>query len=265
LRTEQSAQDLANATRASLAATFSQFGEARLERSISSNPTLWPTTLTSVAIERHGIFDERHPVVLRAHELIPGLPTYYDRLIDLHGYTPERASATYQTLINATPPGVPSAPRVAHLGGEQRPVPPNWPANMPSLELQIVHLGGHPALPRDRQAVLHISGILRAGMFLFQNARAADPIAVLDYARISQISVEGPDTVESRVTLPRLAVGGVLAPAFKKRQARSYLIATTHDSTEVILEVRGRDPWSLRAELSPLLNWINPTQAAVAS
>lgn len=128
---------------------------------------------------------------------------------------------------------------------------------MDPVLLQVAHLGGHPGLsPGQKRLWLYLSGGLSAGVF--SDPRIKHELAVLEWNKVSKLTVEGPDSLGARVTVPRLAAGGIFAFAFKKEQKRSYLVFSTDSGNDVIFEVHGKSIWDLRAALSPLLNWLGP-------
>jgi uncharacterized Zn finger protein (UPF0148 family) len=72
---------------------------------------------------------------------------------------------------------------------------------------------------------------------------------------MSAINVSGPEAVEGRVTLPRAALFGLFSLGMKKETKRSYLELVADTGTR-IFEVKGRNPQELRAELMPVITWV---------
>ncbi len=76
---------------------------------------------------------------------------------------------------------------------------------------------------------------------------------------LSSIEIEGPKTVESRVTAPRAALFGLFSLGLKKTRKRSYLNLKTTIGTR-IFEVAEMTPWELRGYLTPVTDWFSQHQ-----
>ena len=73
---------------------------------------------------------------------------------------------------------------------------------------------------------------------------------------VDTVTVEAADNVKQRVTLPRVAAGGVFALGFKKTYDRSYVIVNATHGEEAIFEITGHDTMSTRAQLGPVTAWL---------
>jgi hypothetical protein len=224
------------------------------------DPNIWHLQIYEAAAAELGISysdAERHPVALRAQELIPGLPTSYDVSISEQNLSPADAAKLYP------PPGyepTPPAAKPPGLLGESHQFPPDPPLDMPSVGLPVTHLGGHPALkPGQKQLWLDIYAGPAALVCL--DRRDEDALAILEWDKVSGLEVEGPDAIQSRVTVPRLVAGGLFAFAFKKQQKRAYVVFSTYAGSDVFFEVSGADVWELRAALSPIVKWLAGSRA----
>jgi hypothetical protein len=155
----------------------------------------------------------------------------------------------------------PFSPRPPGLGGEFRPVPPDPPRPI-DLTFRVCHLGGHPGLRPGEKRLWLWPGASAA--IVFADPRCEREVAVLEYGKVRAMRVEGPDTVQSRVTIPRVAVGGLFAFAKKKQDKEAYLVFEPHVGGEVIFHVSGYTPWELRGALSPLLHWLDGDPATIA-
>lgn len=225
------------------------------------DPTLWHLEIYQATAAELGISysdaTHNHPVALRAQELIPGLPTSYDVSISEQNLSPADAAKLYP------PPGyepTPPAAKPPGLLGESHQFPPDPPLDMPSVGLPVTHLGGHPGLkPGQKPLWLDICAGPAAGVCA--DRRDEDDLAVLEWDKVSGLEIEGPDAIQSRVTVPRLVAGGLFAFAFKKQQKRAYVVFSTYAGSDVFFEVSGADVWELRAALSPIVKWLAGSRA----
>lgn len=226
---------------------------AALETAMAKkNPSVWHASLSQVAAKEIGD-PGNHPATLRAQELIPGLPTHYDRLISERAMSPIQAAHEYAEIMELH--AALAVVEVPGLLGEIHPLPPNPPMAMKFAYLPVTHLGGHPALRSGQKRLwLMLSG---APEFLVcSDAAAKHEVARIECSKIHSLTVQGPESLQSRVTVPRLAAGGLLAFGFKKEHKRAYLVFGTHTGGDVIFEVPGKSRWELEAEVSPLLKWL---------
>lgn len=221
---------------------------------VDKNPSSWANLcIPRAAAELLGIIEtdaKAQPAALRAEQLIPGARASYDVLIYDHALRPQDAAAKIIAGMEKAPMKVPSTP--PGLDSEFRQFP-SAPPPFAAMTVRARHVGGHPALAADRK--------LR-WLFITNVAAevSADPhykriLAMIQYGKVRAIRVEGSDTLQSRVTIPRVAAGGLLAFAKKKAIKRAYLIFEPHEGGDVIFEVHNYGPWELRAALSPLLRW----------
>jgi hypothetical protein len=81
-------------------------------------------------------------------------------------------------------------------------------------------------------------------------------MVALPWTDLSSIEIEGAESAESRVTVPRAALFGVFSLGLKKSRKRSYLILGSATGT-CIFEVAGVTPIELRAHLTPVTDWFN--------
>lgn len=70
--------------------------------------------------------------------------------------------------------------------------------------------------------------------------------------QIAEINVDGPDTIQKRVTVPRLLLLGLIAFAAKKNDSRSFISVQTVSRRVVLFQVPGTVP-EVRAAISPSL------------
>jgi hypothetical protein len=127
------------------------------------------------------------------------------------------------------------------------------------------YLGGHPF--RDKAGItfaeLTDDGLKLswASGFFKSHERA------FSWDEILAISVEGPDIVQERLTMTRVAVYGLLAWGMKKQDKVSYLVVTTREGEIVIESTRYRAP-ELRAKFSRYLarrpSSLDPTRPVTA-
>jgi hypothetical protein len=224
-------------------------------------PDIWHHLIYKAAAAELGISysdaTHNHPVALRAQELIPGLPTSYDVSTSEQNLSPADAAKLYP------PPGyepTPPAAKPPGLLGESHQFPPDPPLDMPSVGLPVTHLGGHPGLkPGEKPLWLDIYAGPAA--LVCADKRDEDALAVLEWDKVSGLEIEGPDAIQSRVTVPRLVAGGLFAFAFKKQQKRAYVVFSTYAGSDVFFEVSGADVWELRAALSPIVKWLAGSRA----
>jgi hypothetical protein len=91
--------------------------------------------------------------------------------------------------------------------------------------------------------------------------KRADCVAELEWAKLQSLQVEGPDIPESRVTIPRVAAGGLFAWAFKKEKRRAFLCCGGAFG-EVVFEIPGLAGLELRAGISPVSRWLASANGA---
>jgi hypothetical protein len=68
--------------------------------------------------------------------------------------------------------------------------------------------------------------------------------------------VEAPEAVEQRVTLPRLAAGGVFALGFKKKFKRCYVVVQHTGGLHSFFEIIGRSAMDTRVDLTGVMEWL---------
>lgn len=108
-------------------------------------------------------------------------------------------------------------------------------------QMKAKYLGGHPARGGATACTLTIDD---QGV----RARVIRPFLDLDWAEVREVSVEGPDQVERRVTVTRLLTTGIFAFALKKKGKRAAYVTVGTDDGEAIFEVEA-EPMQLRASL----------------
>jgi len=82
-----------------------------------------------------------------------------------------------------------------------------------------------------------------------------DWISANPWSEISAITIDGPETIESRVTVPRAVGLGLLSLAAKKKIVRSFITVERYQEEALLYEVTGLTPVELRAQLAPRLAW----------
>lgn len=204
----------------------------------------WYDALHQLATEELGASStDVDPVAARAMALTGAAsqPTRDEQVV-----TEAKESATRAAGAPPRPPGLP---------GEYRPPPANPPAGLEQLRFQVKHLGGHPGIPVGRPRLwLEFTpwgAHLMEGGFGGETREAGD----IQWGKVRALQIEGATTIQRRVTIPRLALGGLLAFAKKKEEKRSYLVFNTTVG-EIILEVDGSSPMELRGALAPVLSWL---------
>jgi hypothetical protein len=76
---------------------------------------------------------------------------------------------------------------------------------------------------------------------------------------IRDIAIDGPDTIQARVTVPRVALLGLLAFAVKKNDTRTYVSIEDVEGYVVLFEVSGKTVPEVRAVVAPFLQLISRT------
>jgi hypothetical protein len=206
---------------------------------------MWESVISGMAMKDYGVpYDRRHdhPIVVRAMHL-----TGAGELETLDEMTMRTAEATHAADAPLMPAGLP---------GQDVATRSNPPRGLENIELRVRHLGGHPAVSVGRDFYwLYCSA--RAAHLTPERMRPGLRDADIEWAKVRSLVIEGPDAVEQRVTIPRVALGGIFAFAKKKEQRRAYLVFATTVG-EVILEVDGWTPMGLRGALSHLVHWVAP-------
>jgi hypothetical protein len=128
-------------------------------------------------------------------------------------------------------------------------LPPGVPPLQPTITLPCQHL--HPdGLFRKMQLQFTDRGVVCL------DPRTSTPSFWMPWKAIGSVTIEAPDSVQQRATLPRLAVGGVFALGFKKRFERSYVIVHCSHGEEDFFEITGLSTMDVRARLSPMTAWL---------
>lgn len=195
---------------------FAQCSPAEWERekralveSANSNGGQWRYLLATAAAPMLGISIGEallHPAVKRAQELLeaPSLGDHYKSA----GMSREEAERL----------DTPIAREDRGMREPYVPAPPGFPTQYTDVVLAHVrHLGGHPglALGEDKLEL----GFSETDILAVPDIGAE---ALIAWGSVEELISEGPDTVHSRVTIPRIALGGILAWAKKKKTPRSH-------------------------------------------
>jgi hypothetical protein len=83
------------------------------------------------------------------------------------------------------------------------------------------------------------------------------------WEQIEAINIDGPDTIQSRVTVPRVLLLGLFALAARKNESRTYVSIETTDHRVVLFGVRATLP-EVRASLASYMPVLACYQAARA-
>ncbi len=227
---------------------------ARAASMVDDDPSWWGRTGIEMAARNvlgiHGI--EFHPAVLRAEQLIPRLPSYYEVLIRDFAKSPQEAAVEVIAGAQKASQAPKLAPEPRGLDGEWKGLPSD-PPPFKGITLRARHLGGHPALPIDNHRLWLL--IVDGGASIYADPRCDRTLAIIEFGKLRGLRVDGPDTFVSRVTIPRIAAGGLLAFAKKKQTKLAYLVFEPNEGADVIFEVSNFTHWELEGALSPLLRW----------
>jgi Short C-terminal domain len=127
--------------------------------------------------------------------------------------------------------------------------------------LSVKYLGGYWS-PGNRSGQRDVTVLIDAHGVHVRSIRK--DLLLIAWPNVVEIAVDGPATIEKRVTLTRFAVLGLGAFAFKKRGMQTAYITVYTPQGELFFESTGRQSaFDLRAKVSPWINWAAP-RAGVA-
>lgn len=110
------------------------------------------------------------------------------------------------------------------------------------------YLGGHPQSPKARASARLVcdgEGLSIQGTF------SSKKLVAVAWPEVTEIAVDGVDTIGGRVTATRLATLGIFALAVPKKQGKKMAYVTCRtQSGDLVFEVPGAEPHELGARLS---------------
>lgn len=110
------------------------------------------------------------------------------------------------------------------------------------LLLNGMYMGGHPAIDKPKQLFLQIDD---AGVHV-KGAFARNTLLSMPWAKVTALSAEGPDQVQTRFTATRFALMGPFALAFKKDKKSDCFVVVESVEGEFLFQVRKKSQQELR-------------------
>jgi hypothetical protein len=186
-------------------------------RQVDEHPASWgPISIKTAASKLLGISLPDacfHPAVLRAEQLIPGLPSYYDVLIGDFAKSPKEAAAEITAGVQQASHTGQTSPMQHGLSGDRKGLRSD-PPPFQAISFKARHLGGHPAMsPETKYRRLLITYV---GSEIYADGRAGQP-------PLARSSTESSEACSSRAPTPWAARSRSPAPrvVFLRADARS--------------------------------------------
>lgn len=119
---------------------------------------------------------------------------------------------------------------------------------MKNVKLFGKYLGGHPQSPKARSSARLVCD--EDGLSI-QGTVSSKKVVALPWSEITEIAVDGNDTIEARVTATRLVTLGIFALAAPKKKGNKAAYVTCRaQSGDLVFEVPGAEPHKLSARLA---------------
>lgn len=128
------------------------------------------------------------------------------------------------------------------------------PKTVPPLQHTVIlhrcsELGGSDG-PIDRLALAFNA----TGFWWGMDAAEPEWLSAVPWQEMRGIEIDGPETIESRITLPRAAAFGLFSLGMKKSKKRAYLTLSTAATTRVF-QIDDLNAFELKAQLAPVCDW----------
>jgi Short C-terminal domain len=119
---------------------------------------------------------------------------------------------------------------------------------MKNVKLFGKYLGGHPQSPKARSSARLVCD--EDGLSI-QGTVSSKKVVALPWSEITEIAVDGNDTIEARVTATRFVTLGIFALAAPKKKGNKAAYVTCRaQSGDLVFEVPGAEPHKLSARLA---------------